>query len=347
MSAVGFLSYYVHFLDPYGHFSPADDGPTGHRSTADTPIFLMSGYSYGAMITTQLPFLSTILKRFDAPICLSHAAEIRLRAQHLAQSQNAALSSARAAAIDRQSAKSPRKSLGLRIGGDEEIRSSHESRRSFGFDAEDRIRKGVADLMAKARKGHKRWHTHSEDSTPQNSQDDDHNGTDEPSQDQQHKQLPMHECLLPIADRATAVPAYLLISPLQGVITNLATMSFSRTFSKPSWKAFGRSMSTSSTEKPGSKDAPPPTHAETAVSNEAEEKLTKNRTLAIYGDQDGFVAARKLREWASRLERIPDSKFRAHEVSNAGHFWNQGKSAYIMREAVKTFAESLLAGEGS
>lgn len=346
MSAVGFLSYYVHFLDPFSRLSHDDEEVSELTSTADTPIFIMSGYSYGAMITTQLPCLSTIVKKFDAPICLSHAAEIRLRAQHLAEGQNAVLSSARAAAIDRQSNRSPRKSLGLRIGGDEEIRSSYESRHSFAFDAEDKIRKGVAELMTKARKGHKRRHSHINESAPQSSQDGDQNGAAEQDEDEQHKQLPVHECLPPTPDRIPAKPAYLLISPLQGVITNLATMSFSGAFSRSSWKAFGRSASTNDRGNMETEDAEPSVQAEPGAINEAEEKLVRNPTLAIYGDRDVFVAARKLREWASRLERVPDSQFRAHEVSNAGHFWNQGRVVYIVRDAVKTFAGGLLNGTG-
>ena len=76
--------------------------------------------------------------------------------------------------------------------------------------------------------------------------------------------------------------------------------------------------------------------------NEAEQKLVSNPTLAIYGDCDGFVAARKLRTWATRLQTVPDSKFRAHEVASVGHFWHQGKAHVILRDAVKTYADSLL-----
>jgi len=79
-----------------------------------------------------------------------------------------------------------------------------------------------------------------------------------------------------------------------------------------------------------------------AVAAEAEDKLVQNETLAIYGDRDGFVPVRKLRDWASRLEGMQNSKFRAHEVSSADHFWAQRSVASTLREAVSTFAASLL-----
>lgn len=335
MSAVGFLSYYVHFLDPF-HRSSHLNNDGDPASPPDPPILIMSGYSYGAMVTTQLPHLHTILKPFDTPICLSHAAEIRLRAQHLAEGQNTILSGARAAAIDRQFGRSPRKSFGLRIGGDEEIRHSHESKHSFTLDAEDKIRKGVAELMAKARTGHKRWHSNSGRSTPV-LREGDHQVPETSQGGEEAKPDPVQECLLPVPDHVAASPAYLLISPLQGVITNLATMSFSASFSRLGLKSFAARK----VDEPGLQDN------EVEGSAEAEEKLIQNPTLAIYGDRDGFVAAKRLREWASRLQGVPDSRFRAHEVSNAGHFWTQGKVAYTMRDAVKTFVGGLLDGDDS
>ncbi|SPQ26372.1 00857250-0bb6-4047-9dc5-33d554d64b8d [Thermothielavioides terrestris] len=204
MAVVGFVSHYVHFLDP---FSPAGAGadhaleggdaagdaagdvpsairirpPTPDYVPATTPILLLGGYSYGAMITSQLPSFEAIVALFISPECGSPAAEVRLRAQHLAEMQNTVLASARNAAIDRPTPTTPRRHVGLR-----------------------------------------------------------------------------------------------------------------------------------------------------------------NTTLAIYGDRDGFVPVRKLRAWASRLQAVPDSRFRAHEVSGADHFWASGNVAFTLREAVRAFGASLL-----
>ncbi|KAK3346146.1 Alpha/Beta hydrolase protein [Lasiosphaeria hispida] len=360
MSVVGFMSYYVQFLDPFrptaprglrshddlrGQATPASPSRAGQSipspslpSPHDIPILLLSGYSYGAMVTTHLPCLEAILAPFDTPNYGSPAAEIRLRAEHLAEMQNTIISSARATAVERQSGHSHRRSMGVRIGGDEENRKSHDSRRSFSSDLEDRIHKGVAELMAKARKGQRKRQAVKEQA---------HHGDETPRApvvpETPEKQEPAHDCLLLVSSRVTHRPVYLLVSPLQGVITNLATMSFPLPFSGLTRRTSTRSVSSpvQTTQvnaderlQPGS---PVP---------EAENKLVSNPTLAIYGDRDGFVAARKLRDWASRLQGVPNSQFRAHEVSSAGHFWAQGKAALILRDAIKTFTEGVLSSNG-
>jgi alpha/beta superfamily hydrolase len=352
MAVVGFISHYVHFLDPFTQDAPARDESAGQADgglEADgevtppirirlptptppepaakhaAPILLLGGYSYGSMITSQLPSLETIVGLFNAPECGTPAAEIRLRAQHLAEMQNTVLASARDAAIDHLRPHSPRKHVGLRIGGDEDSRRSHESRRSLSTEFEETIRHGVAELLARTRKGHKRSHS-GRNHTPRDS-------------DGVPEHVPDH--LLPVPGRTTFRPAYLLVSPLQGVVTNLATLSLPPLLSM-SGKPWARFSVRGSGEA-----AAPSGHSEQdilarAVSTEAEDKLVQNATLAIYGDRDGFVPVRKLRDWASRLEAIQDSKFRAHEVSSANHFWAQRNVACTLREAVGTFAASLL-----
>jgi len=87
----------------------------------------------------------------------------------------------------------------------------------------------------------------------------------------------------------------------------------------------------------------PPTEMSSAeLAREAELKLLSNPTLAVYGDRDVFVSAKKLRDWARRLEAAPGSRFRAHEVSTAGHFWTEEGVLFILRDAVKTFARGLI-----
>ncbi len=349
MSVVGFLSHYVHFLDPFRQAEPSE--PTVAVPADDTspdssappplhnlPILLLGGYSYGAMITAQLPPLETILGKFDTPSYGSPAAEIRLRAEHLAGMQNTVLASARAAAIDRQAPRSPRRPYGLRVGGDEENRKSHDSRRSFSVDLEDRVHKGVSELMAKAKRGQRRRPLSGEQQL-RRSTSDPAPGT--PEESTKHEETAPN-CLHSITNRITHRPAYILVSPLQGVVTNLATMSIPSPLASISRRLPTRSFSWSgkpSSEVEGGEHTPP---AETPTS-EAEGKLVSNSTLAIYGDCDGFVAARKLRDWAFRLQAMPNTKFRAHEVSGAGHFWTQGNSATVLREAVKVFSEGLLA----
>ncbi|KAJ4400234.1 hypothetical protein N0V85_005802 [Neurospora sp. IMI 360204] len=355
-TVVGFLSYYLHFLDPFRphvsepvptttpiaeasdymgpHGGSRPVTPSASHDTNKPPLFLMGGYSYGSMITMQLPSLETILHQFDTPACSSHAAEIRLRAQHLAEVQNTTLGSARAAALEHQANTLSHSPTGMRFGGEESSRKHSHPRLSFSHDTEEKIHKGVSELMAKA-KSHKRRLSGKDHSFV---------GGDAAHDTRETKQQPAKDCLPSVLDRVVARPAYLLVSPLQGLINNLAT--FSLLPRRPSWKGLTRSLSSpAATASPTDELGP---DSETALSlEEAEAKLVRNPTLAIYGDNDGFVPVRKLRAWAARLEGIAHSSFRAHEVSGASHFWAQGRSAYTLKDAIKTFAGSILATDGS
>ncbi|KAK4241192.1 hypothetical protein C8A03DRAFT_41378 [Achaetomium macrosporum] len=356
-SVVGFIYHYVHFLDPFGQAGPGRPGsgahgdeqagadeegtptirvrpptpgasPSSRSGAAARPILLLGGYSYGAMITSQLPSLETIISVFRTPECDSPAAEIRLRAQHLAEMQNRILASARDAAIDRLTARSPRRDVGIRVGGDEESRRSHEARRPLSAEFEEAVQHGVAELMARSGKRPRR----TLGGQTQNPRDPEGaaEGTGHAS-----------ERLPAIPGLTEYRPAYLLVSPLQGIITNLATMSVPSALSGITGKLMTR-MSAMTREETVQPSSPEPSSLARAIPAEAEDKLIQNPTLAIYGDRDGFVPVRKLRDWASRLEGRPDSRFRAHEVSSANHFWAQGNVASTLREAVRAFGVSLL-----
>src|SRR3569833_1520745 len=147
MSFAAFMYYYAHFLDPFGDGSASPASPRSRDP--ETPILLLAGYSYGGLITTLLPSVQTKLAPLERPAAGSAAAEIRLRAASLAHSQNTVLSSARAAALLPKSPSLPRrKTLGVRVGGDEELgRSSHDARRSFSLE------ETMSDLVARAKSG--------------------------------------------------------------------------------------------------------------------------------------------------------------------------------------------------
>ncbi|GJC84444.1 hypothetical protein ColLi_07282 [Colletotrichum liriopes] len=331
MSFVGFMVYYMHFLNPFGPSatrspttirapSPPDAQPKSPPS--EHPLLLLGGYSYGAMITTQIPPMAQILAQFKVPPAGSAAADIRLRAQHLAEQQNLILASARAA-----SSMSPRKKyLGMRVGGDEDTqrksyearRSVSETRRSFSIDAEDKIRRGVNELLAKTKRHH-------------------HKGV-AVTQEKLETIPSNHEISVVVEEVANLTqvrPAYLLISPLQGVITHLATMSFLP--AAPGRGLFSRAG------KPRDQGAPAFTTDHRQMS---ESKLVENETLALFGDRDVFVPITKLRTWAGRLEGLEGSHFHGEEVSSAGHFWTEGKVAQVLRDKVCDFAARLLQEDG-
>ncbi|CAK7275290.1 hypothetical protein SEPCBS57363_006605 [Sporothrix epigloea] len=86
MTIAGFLCYFCHYLDPFGE-KEARSLPD--RIKNRPPTLLFSGYSYGAMVTSLLPPLATILGFFVRPQRGSPAAEVRLRAARWAAIQNA------------------------------------------------------------------------------------------------------------------------------------------------------------------------------------------------------------------------------------------------------------------
>jgi pimeloyl-ACP methyl ester carboxylesterase len=110
-------------------------------------------------------------------------------------------------------------------------------------------------------------------------------------------------------------PAYLLISPLQGLINNLATM----------WGSHSGKGKDSISEN--------------------EMKLAVDPTLALFADDDGFVSIKKLRPWAEKLSNAgkggKTAQFKYTEVAGAGHFWHDYEAIKILQEDVKTFVREL------
>lgn len=346
MSFVGFVYYYVHYLDPFRQgqspksipeppLSPTTNQSGNHdasepESGANRCVFLQCGYSYGAMITKLLPPLGSVLEIFAAPKNASAAADIRLRAQHLAEQQNVILASARAALMEPSSPMSPRRGTpGLRIGGDEDKRRSqdHGGRRSFAVDAEEKVRAGVAELMKKT-KMHQH-HSHRKKGGQAKDKEDSANRAGEESD--KAKEV---DHLPPVAGLPSPVVAYLLVSPPVGWATNLMTLNLGN----PMSGLFGKHPRAKSKDREQQAAAPGP-----AESKQERQKLVENPTLAIYGDSDVFVAVKKFRDWSSKLQSAPGSRFRAHEVSTAGHFYVEEGTMQRLADAVRTFSGELLA----
>ena len=93
MSVVGFLHYYVHCLDPLcprPQAAGSDAAPQlsareclsvdGAATPDRRPVLLMAGYSYGAIIATQLPAHDTVMAAFATPTAGSAAAGTPARA---------------------------------------------------------------------------------------------------------------------------------------------------------------------------------------------------------------------------------------------------------------------------
>ncbi|KAK8103610.1 uncharacterized protein PG998_010643 [Apiospora kogelbergensis] len=303
MSVVGFLAYYAHYLDTAAHTATEQ-----HASLS--PILLQCGYSYGATVTTKIPPLDSILASFHSPAVHTSAADIRLRAQHLAEQQNKLASTPI----------SPRKSLGMRVGGDEDIssspRKSHEVRRSRSFEREEKIRKGVKDILGRSKLVRRR--RHKEDQPKPANTEADHHEVD---------------CMPVVSDLPKFRSAYLTVSPPIGLMTNLATMSFPNPFGSLSRKRNQPAQDSEGQEK----EKEPQNEAEAA-----ELKLVRNPTLAVYGSNDGMAQLYKIREWTTRLKGHAGSQFLDVEINGASHFWWEEGVIEQLRSAINTYATSLV-----
>ncbi|OJJ44582.1 hypothetical protein ASPZODRAFT_100582 [Penicilliopsis zonata CBS 506.65] len=102
--------------------------------------------------------------------------------------------------------------------------------------------------------------------------------------------------------------AFLLVSPLLPPVSGFLTL-----FSAPS--------------------------AQTKSARELE--LTSHPTLAIYGTQDTFTSATKLRRWVAEMESAPQSRFQYCEIEGAGHFWREEGVEGQARRAVREWVGGL------
>lgn len=303
MSVVGFVVYYTHTLDPFKarkQYRLDNEDP----APAASPTLLMAGYSYGSMVTMSIPPLTNILELFATPESHTNAAQIRLRAESLAEQQNEVLGDARAALLQHRSPSSPTK-RSIRIGGEEGSQSPRHSgdsfdRRSFSGDHEEGFRHSVHELLHKRKVLRHGLHLHK-----------DKYGKRSHTPEQDNADGKLHA----IVGLTVPKTAYLLVSPLQGIVPHLLALNLATS-------AFTRSR-----------------YPEAQA---AEDKLIENPTLAIFGDTDVFVGITKLRSWEQRLRGQEGSKFRGLEVATGGHFWVEQGVLVKATEAIKEFSAEIL-----
>jgi hypothetical protein len=96
-------------------------------------------------------------------------------------------------------------------------------------------------------------------------------------------------------------PSYLLISPLLPPISSFATLPFGF-----------RSLRHNH--------------------EELSKRLSLHHSLAVFGNDDIFTSAQKLRKWAKGISEEQDSAFRYVEIEHAGHFWRD----HVVQNALKT-----------
>ncbi|PLB38685.1 uncharacterized protein BDW47DRAFT_22126 [Aspergillus candidus] len=71
------------------------------------------------------------------------------------------------------------------------------------------------------------------------------------------------------------------------------------------------------------------------------DQLCRQRTLAIYGDDDTFTSAQKLRRWAQDMSHNVSSKFQSVEVDGVGHFWREDGAEARARSALRDWVRPI------
>jgi len=206
------------------------------------------------------------------------------------------------------------------MGGDENLRrtsqDSYRLRNSFSLETPEIVRKSVDRVrsIVKSRASPKRINTTgSFASSHKSRRAGSISSIESPLEDSRKPEEPSLKEVPGIGQGLQT--AYILVSPLQGVVGSLATMWSSR-----SWKA---------------------SHA----IPENEMKLAIDPSLAIFGDDDIFVGVSKLRTWSHKLAEagnVPGgSQFEYVEIEGAGHFWHDHQKLKILRDEVSKFVQRL------
>ncbi|KAM0742921.1 hypothetical protein ACQRIT_003098 [Beauveria bassiana] len=348
-SLIGFLAYYIHHLD---HFQRADavaqednnEEPPRHHNVANGEpihkpvrrrhVLVVGGYSYGSLITAQLPPLETVLEPFASPSSASNEAQIRLRAASLAEQQNTLARLTRDALLEMSAKRSPSQ-RGVRVGGDEGSLSPGRARRSAEGSGGGRRSRSVSreleeklhELVSKtkssvaARNLHHRHisaETTATTTTTTLEKVPEENGDMAPTV--KTRREPAAQGRLPqIAGFKVPQQAYVLLSPIPGLASHLVTLRL----------------------LPGALS-----RARRPEDDPAEAKLLRHPTLAVHGDADSFVLPYKAREWVARLAGAQGSRFRGVGVPTAGHFWAEEGVLDKMLDLVGEFVRGLVVDDG-
>jgi pimeloyl-ACP methyl ester carboxylesterase len=63
--------------------------------------------------------------------------------------------------------------------------------------------------------------------------------------------------------------------------------------------------------------------------------IAKHETLAVFGDQDVFSSAKRVREWVERMKGESGTRFQGVEIKGAGHFWHEEGVERELRAALR------------
>lgn len=266
-----------------------------------SPVIVLGGYSYGSLILRNLPPLPTILHPFTHPFPGSAASEILLRAHKLAEQSNTEWTHTAARSFTQTPPKRGRKGHEHKLALTMGGEETSPEKRRSSRDVR-RSLEGSAGQRIKTRL-RSMSHRRRED-------DGSGGGAGSPTTpsgleaDGAEKDEDAEDTFLLPEIR------YLLISPLTPPISTLLAPALGHKF----WHR--------------SRDG-------------AHEIVSKHPTLAIYGDQDMFTSARRVRDWAESLRGVGAASLESVEVQGAGHFWHEREVGERLRYALVEWEQKI------
>lgn len=256
----------------------------GSEQQHSEPISLiLGGYSYGSLIVSHLPYINTLLHILTEPAHKIHTTEIILRARTLSTQLNEKLSDL--ASRGREARPSTNPSPGHKR------LSSHGSITLGGQETTPAPapRKASDDSARRSidipgRIKDRMIQRHSSGKIRRRSSS---SGVSRDADAQAQKTVLLTEAMAPELPKVNA--CYLLISPLLPPLSGFLSPSLSALIYK----------------------TPEP------------EILLHNPTLVIFGGEDGFTSAKRMRAWCRKMESLSKA-FSWNEQERAGHFWREG-----------------------
>ncbi|PNS14270.1 hypothetical protein CAC42_6783 [Sphaceloma murrayae] len=330
-SVIGLMVSYLHHL-ALGRSSLPTQHPLSSAVDPDPIIDLvLAGYSYGTLVLSLLGPIPDILPIFERAVEGSAAAEVTLRAAHLAEStlrveaemahiSDLALSSEEEnAATTREGSRgrstlSPKDALRRQemvFGGEETSpdvrrRSQETGRRSLDVARRsmERVRKGLYGRGGVEGK-------ESMEGKGERDRAGEGGGT-------------------AVGRKMTIRPMYLLVSPLLPPLSGVLSMSFSAMMPRKFGGLFNR---------------------EGQECGAGHESLICHPTLVVFGSKDGFTSGKRLEEWCRELQersgRVSGDKqdeategFRWLQVDSAGHFWREEGVADVLKKEIRGWART-------
>ena len=257
-------------------------------SVAQVPLLLLGGYSYGSMATAHLPDVSVVLEILQHAKDGDPEIEISNRANELAQ----AFLGWAESRLQRG-----RSSMSTSFGGYDSVSAAKKISRDKSHRSLDRERVRQSMEHVRRKLG---------------------------SRDYGNEILGAEQ-VQPSSTAASSLIeprlAYLLISPLLGPVSHLATLFSSLHFERRERKA---------------------TAARSVVATDIDAVLCRETSLIVFGSADHFTSSRKVKDWCEGIKSIPASKLLFEEIADAGHFWQDGQIQAKLVNVVTDWLEHML-----